>query len=157
MYHSYIIRNVWEYIPKSIPSVCTTIFNRIAGLCFCVICLMLYINGFVSTSCTNWWINFLNFRIRSRIFGWKPKNIQKNSEAWILIKFQCVVYQWIRLNELYKVMKRFFSNFKLVFEILTEKFDWKPKNIQTNSEAWILIKVQCVTHINGFVSTSFAN
>ena len=33
---SYIIRKIYEssYIPKSIPSVCTTIFNLIAGLLF---------------------------------------------------------------------------------------------------------------------------
>ena len=33
-------------------SVCTTIFKRIAGCCFYLKCLMLYINGFVSTSST---------------------------------------------------------------------------------------------------------
>ena len=27
-------KGLWEYIPKSILSVCTTIFKRIAGLCF---------------------------------------------------------------------------------------------------------------------------
>ena len=28
------------------------------------------------------------------------KNIQSNNEAWILIKVQCVIYQWIRLDKL---------------------------------------------------------
>ena len=42
-----------EYIPESIPSVCTTIFKRIAGLCFYAKSLMLYINRFVSLSSTN--------------------------------------------------------------------------------------------------------
>ena len=37
------------------------------------------------------------------------KNIQANSEAWILIKLQRVIYQWICLNKLYKLM--LFLNF----------------------------------------------
>ena len=37
----------------------------------------------------------------------KQKKNQKNSEAWILIKLQCVIYQWIHLNELYKLMASF--------------------------------------------------
>ena len=41
IYHS---KGIWEYIPKSIPSVClsicTAIFKRIAGLCFYLKCLM---------------------------------------------------------------------------------------------------------------------
>ena len=52
---------------------------------------------------------FFKFKIISSNFDWKPKNIQKNSEAWILIKVQCVTYQWIRLNELYKQMESFFQ------------------------------------------------
>ena len=36
--------------------------------------------------------------------------------------------------------EKLFSNFKLVFLILTKK---KMKNIQTNKEVWILIKLQC--------------
>ena len=47
----YHLKGLWEYNPKSIPSVCTTtIFKRIAGLCFH---LKSFINGFVSTSSTN--------------------------------------------------------------------------------------------------------
>ena len=42
-----------------------------------------------------------------QIIGWKPKNIQTNSEAWILI-FQWVMYQCIRLDELYKLMESLF-------------------------------------------------
>ena len=45
IYHS---KGLWEYIPKLIPSVCTTIFKRIAGLSFYSKSLMLYINGFVN-------------------------------------------------------------------------------------------------------------
>ena len=44
IYHS---KNLWEYIPKSIPSVCTTIFKGISGLHFNLKSLMLNINGFV--------------------------------------------------------------------------------------------------------------
>ena len=44
-------KGVWEYIPKS---VCTTIFKKIAELCFYPKSLM-YVNGFDSTSCTNYW------------------------------------------------------------------------------------------------------
>ena len=36
------------------------------------------------------------------------KNIQNKSKAWILIKLQCVIYQWICLYELYKLMESFF-------------------------------------------------
>ena len=53
-----------------------------------------------------------------------------------------VMHQWIRLNELYKLMESFFSNFKCIFELFAENL----KNIQTNSEGSILIKVQCVVY-----------
>ena len=44
------------------------------------------------------------------------KNSQTNSEAWILIKVQYVIYQWIRLDKLYKLMEAFFEVFSK-FEI----------------------------------------
>ena len=37
-----------------------------------------------------------------------------------------------------------FSNFEIIFPIIGRK----QKNIQTNSEAGILVKVQCVIHIS---------
>ena len=40
-------------------SVCTTIVKRIERLCFYPNCLMLYVNGFVSTSSTNENIKFI--------------------------------------------------------------------------------------------------
>ena len=47
---------------------------------------------------------------------------------------------YIRLNMIYKLMvAKLFSNFKLIFELAIGQ---KSKNIQTNSEVWILIKVQ---------------
>ena len=52
---------------------------------------------------------FFRFRIIFRINGRKPKNIQMNSEVWILIKLQCVIYQWIWLDKLYKLLKSFFQ------------------------------------------------
>ena len=114
IYHS---KGLWEYIPKSIPSLCLflciTIFKRIARLCFYHESLMLCINGFVSTSSTNEWKVFFKFRI----IGWKPNNNQTNSNAWILIKMQCVIYQWICLDKLYKLIGSLFSNFGIIFRI----------------------------------------
>ena len=69
---------------------------------------------------------------------------QKNSEAWILIKFQWVIYLWILLNELYKLMNFFFFKLNINFQNFCRIFGRKPKNIQKNSEAWILIKLQRV-------------
>ena len=42
-------------------------------------------------------------------FGQKPKNIQTIREAWISIKVQCIIYQWIWLDKLYELMKSFFK------------------------------------------------
>ena len=103
---------------------------------------MLYINGFVSTRSTNKWKVFFNFQIRFRINGQKHKNIETNSQAWILIKVQCVIYQRIRLDKLYKLMGNFFK-FWITFLNYWQKTE---KNIRTNSEAWILIKAQCVIY-----------
>ena len=50
------------------------------------------------------------------IFGRKPKKFRKNSEAWILIQLQCVIYQWIRLDKFYKHMESFFFNFEFLAE-----------------------------------------
>ena len=49
------------------------------------------------------------FQIRFWINGRKPKDIETNSEAWILIKVQCVMYQWIHLDKLYKLIESFFK------------------------------------------------
>ena len=50
-----------------------------------------------------------------------------------------LTHQWICLNELYKLMK---SSFQSCYRIIGRK----QKNIQTNSEAGILIKVLCIIH-----------
>ena len=52
-----------------------------------------------------------------RIFGRKPKIFQKNSEAWIFIKVQCVIYKWIRLNKPYKLMESFFQISESFFKV----------------------------------------
>ena len=78
------------------------------------------------------------FQIRFWINGRKQKNIETNSESWILIKVQYVIHKWIRLDMLYKLLTAFFK-FRTSFRIIGRK----TKNIQTNTEAWILIKVPC--------------
>ena len=52
----------------------------------------------------------------------KRKTFKQIAVAWILlIKVQCVICQWISLNELYKLPNgKLFTNFKLVFESLAE-------------------------------------
>ena len=52
-------------------------------------------------------------------------NIYTNSEAWILIKVQHVIYQWIRLDKLCKQMESFLK-FRISFQIICRK----PENIQ---------------------------
>ena len=76
------------------------------------------------------------FRIRFPYLFWpKAENFSNefvtNSNTLFLSHMFDVVHQWIRLNELYKLMF-FFSNFEFVFEFLSEKYKTK---IQTNSEA----------------------
>ena len=77
------------------------------------------------------------------------------SEAIILIKLQFVIYQWIRLNELYKLMEllqtnKLLSNFEFVVKFLAENF-------QTNIEPLAGLRFYpkyLMLYINGFVSTS---
>ena len=70
---------LWAYISKSIPSVCTTISKRIAGLRFYPKFFMLFINGFVSTSSTNqWFFFFSNFEL---VFDFLAVN--RNIFKWI--------------------------------------------------------------------------
>ena len=114
IYHS---KGLWEYIPESIPSDCTTIFKRIAGLRFHLKSLTLYINRFVSTSSINKWEAF--FKISNQFSNYWRKTKKKNptnSEAWILIKVRCVMSmdssrQALLTNE------KIFSNFGVIFRI----------------------------------------
>ena len=67
------------------------------------------------------------------------KRITKH-EYW-LINLQCLIYKWIYLNELYKLMG-FFFKFQIRFRI----FGRKPKFFQKNREAWIFIKMQSIVY-----------
>ena len=204
VYHS---KGLWEYIPKSIQSVCTTIFKRIAGLIFYPESFMLYVNGFVSPSSTNNWKTFSNLKFlpENRIvfkrierreywsncnvlyingfvstsstnlwkfffsnlffkfwqktgnFDQKPKNIRKNSEAWILIKLLCVIYQWIRLNEHYKLMESFFSHsFRIFsrkpkfFKRIARREYWSNCNVLYGS-----VNGKCMQCVNGKLFSNF--
>ena len=82
---------------------------------------MLHIDGIVPTSSTKKLEPFFKLQIRFRIDGRKPNIIQTNSEAWILLKVQCVLYQLIGFDTLYKLIGSFFFNFVIIFELLTEK------------------------------------
>ena len=53
----------------------------------------------------------------------KTENIQKNSEAWILIKVQCVIHQWIRFDKLYKPLESFFQISKSFLQLVTILLD----------------------------------
>ena len=95
------------------------------------------------------YIYFRNFGPKTENFGWKPK--KKNSDEWILIKLQCVTYQWICLHELYKQMESFFqiSNLlsifgqkQIFFKRIARRKYWSNRN---------------VLYINGFISTSSTN
>ena len=100
------------------------IFKRIARHEYWFNYNVLYINGFVLTSSINWRKAVFYFQISFRNFGRKLKNIETNREACILIKLQCVIYQWIRLNNLYKLLESFFhiSISFLNYWLETEKY-----------------------------------
>ena len=53
--------------------------------------------------------SFYKFQISFQIIGRKPKNIQTNSEEWVLVRMQCVIYQLICHFKLYKLMESFFQ------------------------------------------------
>ena len=158
---------LWEYIPKSIPSVCTyhdlqtnswtsffiiklwcytsmdlsqralqtnelffkfrthfriltqklKIFKRIARREYWSKCIVLYINGFVSTSSTNCWKLFSNFEFVFELLA-KTENYSNEWQGVKKIKFQCVIYQWIHLDKLFKLMESFFK-FQNHFQLTT--------------------------------------
>ena len=122
------LKGLWEYIPKSILSVWLSVrlsvprsLNELlAGLHFYPKSFLLYINNKLYKLMDF----FFKFRIHFQLSGRKPKIFQMKAEAWILIKLQCIIYQWIRLNELYKLMKRFLqiSNYFSTFSPKTENY-----------------------------------
>ena len=61
-----------------------------------------------------------------------------------MVKLQCVIHQWVRLNELYKLMECFFFEFQISFR----NFGRKLKNIQKNRrrEYWQI--AMCYTSID---------
>ena len=59
---------------------------------------------------------FSNFECVFELLA-KTGNIQMNSEAWILIKVQFIIYQWISLVQLYKLMENFFQISELFFKL----------------------------------------
>ena len=82
------LKGLWEYIPKLFASVCTTIFKRIAGLCFYLKSSMLYINGFVLTISTNKWKAFFqisNYASPSSGKAYKDRQLTTNFEFWVEI------------------------------------------------------------------------
>ena len=58
-------------------------------------------------------------------------------------KLQCVIYQWICLNELYKLLKSFFK-----FQISFLNFGQKTKNIQKNREVAMCIDQIAMCYIS---------
>ena len=62
---------------------------------------------------------FPRFQIHFRIISQIQKNIQTNSKVRIMNKFQCVTYQLIRFDKLYKLMKSFFQISESFFELST--------------------------------------
>ena len=67
-----------------------------------------------------------------------------------MIKVQCVIYQWIRLDKLYKIVKSLFK-YQICFQIIGRK----PKNIQRITgcvyanevgEAFVLISTPSCSH-----------
>ena len=106
IYHS---KGFWDYIPKSIPSVCTTVLKRIAGYHFYPKCLMLCINGFVSTSSTKYWNLFSNFEFVFELLAENRKIFKRITRREYWSKCNVFVYQYIWLDKLYKLMDFFFK------------------------------------------------
>ena len=115
-------------------------------LCFYLKCLILwlYINGSILTSSTNKWKTLKNFKFIFELMVEKSKNIETNSEAWVLIKVQCVIYQWIRLDKLYKLMERFFFQISNLFLFLN--YWLKIKKYSINNKVGFM-QARCGRHL----------
>ena len=71
------------------------------------------------------------FRCRQQIFSF---------DGCVIYYLKClVIHQRIRLNDLYKLMKSFFSNFEFIFEYSVENGIFFKR-----IEAWLLIQLQGV-------------
>ena len=138
---------VATYILKLIPSVC--LYHRSSNettWCFYVKCLMLYINGFVSTSSIYRWKAFFKFRI----FGRKPK----------FLKWRARREYWSNCNVLYingfvsTSSTKLQTNGKLFFKFQIVARKRKFVKWIARSKYWSNCNVLC---INWFVSTSSTN
>ena len=148
---SYIIKKVFEstFRNRFRLSCLSTIFIRIPGLCFYLKCLMSYINGFVSTSSTNQWKAFFQFRISFRINGWKPKNIQMNSEVNIDQSAMCYTSMDLSWEALQTNGFFLFSNLEFCLFVWTTIL---------KRAAGLYFYVKCLMLcINGFVLTTSTN
>ena len=149
---SYIIWKVFEstFWNWFCPSVCTyhdlqtnsgTLF-----LFFYVKCLILYINGFVTTSSTNKWKAFFKFYIRFQIFGRKPSFFKRIAlhEYWSNC-YVLYINGFVSTNSINQ-WKAFFSNFEFVLKFLAQK----PEIFQKNSQRGVNIDqiAMCYIAIN---------
>ena len=99
-----------KFISKSVLFVCTMIFKRIVGLHFYPWCYASVVSSRQALQ-TNWKL-FSNFNF---VFKLLAKNFKT---TWILIEVQCITYQWIWIDKLYKLMEFFFLNFWIIFLIM---------------------------------------
>ena len=144
---------LWEYIPKSIPSVCTTIFKRIAGL-HC------YSKSLMYTSIDSSWRALQTngkffFQISNSSLNYWPKTEKyleqtENRGYWSYCNVLCI-NGFVSTSSTNK-WKVFFFNFGFVFELLAEK--WKIFKRIARHEYWSNCNV---LYINEFVSTSYTN
>ena len=134
IYHS---KCLWDYILKSIPSVClcvcTTIFKRIAGLHFYPESLMLYINGFDLQASTNKRKDFFrNFEFVLEFFAETQKIFNRIARRgyWS----NCIAMCYISIDLSQRAPQTYEKLF-LKFRISFRNFGWKQNNVQTNSKA----------------------
>ena len=113
-------------------------------------CKVLYINGFVSTSSTNWWkaffkfwnhfSNILQFFLNIIFFflhAWRGEFVLISTRSiskciWEYIpkyilsvprSYKYIPEIYCTYHELYKLMESFFQNFEFVFELLAENWE----------------------------------
>ena len=80
---------------------------------------MLYNNGFAQRALQTNGKLFFKFQIRFLNFWPKTENFSKEFRIVNIDQVQCVIYQLIRLNELYKLMESFFQISESFSELTT--------------------------------------
>ena len=154
---SYIIWKVFEstFRNRFRLSVCTTIFKRIAELCFYLKCLMLYINGFFSTSTTNLWKAFFsNFKFVFELMAENLKIFKRiaRREYWS----NCNVLSGISMESSWQALHSY--QWKAFFHISNSFSNYcqKPENIhritrlglcKRGGEAFVLISTRYSEYI----------